>query len=62
MTPAEKERAAVVAWLRKEGGDDLKASHGAASSMSEGMMLLRGGTCLALAGAIERGDHLTGRP
>ncbi|WP_144423510.1 hypothetical protein [Sphingopyxis sp. 113P3] len=51
---------AIVSWLRDKGSADLHASKSCASSTSESLHLLRGGTLYELAEAIERGEHLKG--
>lgn len=60
MTPAEKERAAVVAWLRRVAGKimSMRDPHPLGRAVEDSSARL----IHAYADAIERGDHLTGRP
>lgn len=63
MTEAEKERAAVVAWLREEARAQMRTCennakfHGYETAFKAQMLAAR---YEALADAIQRGDHLKG--
>ena len=55
MTDAERERAAIVAWLRREQAQNEIVNVGGELELSAKRFAI---ACMVIADIIERGDHL----